>query len=355
MIPARSILVLQGLLVLISFSDAFEPISATIGLGIAAGVGVKWKDQIADYTLCKFYECCRKPYLKSDVEGLKLNLTQHLFGQHIVQDVLVNAIGAHFDTIESSRKPLVMSFHGTSGTGKNYVSDFVAAALFEKGIESNFVYKFDLADKVKETVKKCEYSLFIFDEIEKMPMGVFDSIVSLLDHHSYLKGYDFSKAIFIFLSNSAGAEIAKKLKSLMDAGRYRDETELEDFQYIAQLGAYNVQGGLHRSKLIDSHVIDHFVPFLPLEPRHVEMCIKKEFMLRSCPNEASDEDFSLVSSDYDCIDYRRVAATSETGVKTSSKAGKLLCAAEKPPAESWREQLSAAGAAFEPHNTDPLR
>nr|XP_029734007.1 torsin-like protein isoform X2 [Aedes albopictus] len=334
MIPARSILVLQGLLGLISFSDAFDPISATIGLGIAAGVGVKWKDQIADYTLCKFYECCRKPYLKSDVEGLKLNLTQHLFGQHIVQDVLVNAIGAHFDTIESSRKPLVMSFHGTSGTGKNYVSDFVAAALFEKGIESNFVYKFtatntdkDLADKVKETVKKCEYSLFIFDEIEKMPTGVFDSIVSLLDHHSYLKGYDFSKAIFIFLSNSAGAEIAKKLKSLMDAGRYRDETELEDFQYIAQLGAYNVQGGLHRSKLIDSHVIDHFVPFLPLEPRHVEMCIKKEFMLRSCPNEASDEDFRKIIKD--AMTYDDTKKFSNNGCKRISKKVESYCYQQK--------------------------
>lgn len=41
---------------------------------------------------------------------LRRLLQNHLYGQHIVQDVLVNAIGAHFDNIQSSRKPLVMRY-----------------------------------------------------------------------------------------------------------------------------------------------------------------------------------------------------------------------------------------------------
>lgn len=52
---------------------------------------------------------------------------------------------------------------------------------------------------------------------------------------------------------------------------------MPDFERIAEMGAYNVIGGLYRSNIIDSHVIDHFVPFLPLEARHVELCIRKEF------------------------------------------------------------------------------
>lgn len=59
---------------------------------------------------------------------------------------------------------------------------------------------------MKEAVKNCPYSLFIFDEIELMPKGVFDPIVSLLDHHSDLEDHDFSKSVFIFLSNSAGTD-----------------------------------------------------------------------------------------------------------------------------------------------------
>lgn len=36
------------------------------------------------------------------------------------------------------------------------------------------------------------------------------------------------------------------------------------------------EGGLHMSDLIDHNLIDHYVPFLPLERIHVEQCIKAE-------------------------------------------------------------------------------
>lgn len=36
------------------------------------------------------------------------------------------------------------------------------------------------------------------------------------------------------------------------------------------------KGGLQASDLIDHSLIDHFVPFLPLERSHVEQCIKAE-------------------------------------------------------------------------------
>lgn len=35
-------------------------------------------------------------------------------------------------------------------------------------------------------------------------------------------------------------------------------------------------GGLKKSRLIDSHIIDHYVPFLPLEKIHVLQCIDAE-------------------------------------------------------------------------------
>lgn len=37
-----------------------------------------------------------------------------------------------------------------------------------------------------------------------------------------------------------------------------------------------VIGGLKKSSLIDSQIIDHYVPFLPLEKVHVEQCIEAE-------------------------------------------------------------------------------
>ncbi|EAT44169.1 AAEL004448-PA [Aedes aegypti] len=316
----------------VPYCDAVEPVTVSVvaGLtGLVSSAGWFGKDFLLDNTYCKFTECCRKPYIKADVAALKASLKGSLYGQHIVQDVLVNAIGAHYDNIENSRKPLVMSFHGTPGTGKNYVSDFVAAALYKNGISSKFVYKYtasdldtDLAASVKQTVKNCPYSLFIFDEIERMPTGVFDSIVSLLDHHSALKGFDFTKSIFIFLSNSAGIEIAKKLKSLMDDGSYRDQTKLSDFERIAELAAYNLIGGLYRSGVIESHVIDHFVPFLPLEPRHVLLCIKKELQLQQCP-ETSENDIKKIMDEAMTPD--KTEQFSNNGCKRLSKKVEAFC------------------------------
>ena len=52
---------------------------------------------------------------------------------------------------------------------------------------------------ISETVKRCGRSLFIFDEVEKMPPGVLDAIAPYLEHHPHINGVDYRRAIFIFL------------------------------------------------------------------------------------------------------------------------------------------------------------
>lgn len=126
-------------------------------------------------------------------------------------------------------------------------------------------------------MRKCSRSIFIFDEVDKIPEGVFESITSLLDHHTSIDGVNFRESIFIFLSNAGGTEIAHALENLMENGKYREQTAIYDFEKIAEMGAYNVKGGLKNTGLITSSLIDHFIPFLPLEKRHVEKCIRKDF------------------------------------------------------------------------------
>lgn len=41
---------------------------------------------------------------------------------------------------------------------------------------------------------------------------------------------------------------------------------------------YLCTGGFYRSDLIRSHLIDHYVPFLPLEKEHITKCIHVELM-----------------------------------------------------------------------------
>lgn len=120
--------------------------------------------------------------------------------------------------------------------------------------------------------------MFVFDEVEKMPSGVFESITSLLDYHTHVDGVDFRKAIFIFLTNAGGDRIARKLNDIMENdGKYRDATKLEDFHEIAEVAAYNVDGGLKDASVIKSGLIDVFLPFLPLERNHIKDCVRAEF------------------------------------------------------------------------------
>ena len=52
---------------------------------------------------------------------------------------------------------------------------------------------------IEKQVTKCGQSLFIFDEIDKMPAGLIDTIKPYLDYHEELGGVDYRHAIFIFL------------------------------------------------------------------------------------------------------------------------------------------------------------
>ena len=68
-------------------------------------------------------------------------MDKYLYGQPLVRNTLESALKAHF-TVSNPPKALVLSFHGSTGVGKNFVSQFVADALFEKGTRSKFVKQF---------------------------------------------------------------------------------------------------------------------------------------------------------------------------------------------------------------------
>lgn len=145
-----------------------------------------------------------------------------------------------------------------------------------------------MKDEIFDAIRSCKKSLFVFDEVDKMPSGVFESIASLLDHHSNVGGVDFRQSIFIFLSNAGGNEIGLALSDIMSKGKYREQTGIQDFEQIAETAAYNVKGGLRSSSMITSSLIDHFLPFLPMERRHVEKCAIAEFR-RMAPNQEPTE------------------------------------------------------------------
>jgi ATP-dependent Clp protease ATP-binding subunit ClpA len=125
-------------------------------------------------------------------------------------------------------------------------------------------------------VTVCQRSLFIFDEIDKLPPGVIDAIKPFLDFHEVVDEVDYRKSIFIFLSNTGGKEITKYTYRHWESGAQRLDLSYEDLEEGLNLAAFNELGGLQNADLIQKSLIDMAVPFLPLEKSHVKLCIRRE-------------------------------------------------------------------------------
>jgi hypothetical protein len=81
-----------------------------------------------------FCVCC--------VVVLESSLQQHVFGQHLAYDIVVRALKAHVKEHASPKKALVLSFHGLSGSGKTFVSQFIINSLFKLGPQSKYAHFF---------------------------------------------------------------------------------------------------------------------------------------------------------------------------------------------------------------------
>ncbi|XP_023132485.1 torsin family 1 isoform X1 [Amphiprion ocellaris] len=293
--PRKRHVLLLWILVCSGMTEAIEPISTTIAVGMAAAL----TGFLASYQniLYYFHECCRPEWISFNKTGLKTDLDNKLFGQHIASRIILKAVNG-FMSNDNPKKPLVLSLHGWTGTGKNFVSKLIAENIYKEGMESSFVhvftstlhfphpsqnatYKSQLQQWIKGNVTNCERSMFIFDEMDKMHPGLIDSIKPYLDYYDKLDGVSYRKSIFIFLSNAGGESIIQTTLDFWREGRDREEIELRDLEMSLSLSVFNNnQSGFFHTSLIDKNLVDFFVPFLPLEYQHIVQCAKAEMKAR---------------------------------------------------------------------------
>jgi len=277
----------------------FGIISVPVGIGVGVtGLG----GVIYAGLKCRLYECCDDGrWFPRNVTGIKSVFQKNLYGQHLVSKGVFDALRSHLTKTKANppSHPLVMSFHGWTGCGKNHVAKIIAEHLYAKGLKSKYVkhfistlhftgclidhcpdeskqigYREFLQTEILSRVASCPHSLFIFDEMDKMPLGLIDAISAFLDHRDSIDGVDFRFSIFIFLSNAGGNAIAKKAFDFYQAGRQREELTMRDLEGVIGLSVFNSpEGGLKRSAIVDHNLIDYFVPFLPLERSHVKNCV----------------------------------------------------------------------------------
>uniref|UniRef100_A0A3Q0R6J5 Torsin family 1 n=1 Tax=Amphilophus citrinellus TaxID=61819 RepID=A0A3Q0R6J5_AMPCI len=235
--------------------------------------------------------------------GLKDDLKNKLFGQHVASEIIFKAVTG-FMSNKNPKKPLALSLHGPTGTGKSFVSQLIADNIYKKGRDSQFVhlfsathhfphqdqtatYKSQLQDWIKGNVRNCERSMFIFDEMDKMPPGVIDVTEPFLDFYPRLDGVSFQKSIFIFLSNAGADNITQTALDFWKKGRDRKEIKLKDLETSLSASVFN---GFFQSSLIDCDMLDAFIPFLPLEYRHVVQCVMAEMKARGLQPDKDEAD-----------------------------------------------------------------
>lgn len=66
-------------------------------------------------------------------------LKAKLFGQHIAEFAVPKLLRG-FSRNKNPKKALVMSFHGLTGSGKNYISNIIANCTYVKGTGSSYVH-----------------------------------------------------------------------------------------------------------------------------------------------------------------------------------------------------------------------
>ncbi|XP_067948920.1 torsin-1A-like [Watersipora subatra] len=297
----RGLLVYLPLIIsVLRITDA-EPVTATF-LGISA-LTIAGVTLVGKPIYCVIKECCQDRWIRRELPNLRKDLEAKVYGQHLAIDSVVKTIRAHLR--RPPRKALVLSFHGWTGTGKNLVASVIAQNLYDRGMKSKYVhvlsatkdfarhekaadYKDQIQHWVEGNVSSCPRQLFIFDEVEKMPDGVLDTLKPFLDHYDSVQGIDYRSSIFLFLGNAGGETLYDATYNHYQSGGKRDDLEVKDMEKMLWTEAYNTKGGLKVSSLITSNLVSHYIPFLPLEKRHVRQCVNDELENRNVSSQKSD-------------------------------------------------------------------
>uniref|UniRef100_A0A1A8F4C2 Torsin family 2 member A n=1 Tax=Nothobranchius korthausae TaxID=1143690 RepID=A0A1A8F4C2_9TELE len=246
---------------------------------------------------CTISESCDCDF-KPNIRDLEWDLYKNVFGQHLVQDIVSEEV-AKFLENKSPDQPLVLSFHGSMGTGKTLVSTMLGNHLYGSAMSSPFVHQFvptlhfpshklvhqyreELKNWVQGNLTECARSVFIFDEMENMPPGVIDVLEPFLGPSHVVFRTNYRKAIYVFISTTGEEAILKVALENRQAGREREEIKLWDLEEAILQMSYNRNtSGFFQSNIVQQKLITRFVPFLPLTRNHVERCAQSQLHQRN--------------------------------------------------------------------------
>ena len=78
------------------------------------------------------------------------------------------------------------SYEATRGT-----SAMTATCTGKLPYQKEFTFQLQLIDWIRGNVSVCDRSLFVFDEVDKIPQGILDAVKPFIDYHEDINGVDF--------------------------------------------------------------------------------------------------------------------------------------------------------------------
>lgn len=274
-----------------------------------------------------------------------------IVGQRYATETILAHVQAHLERYDSARllrdsdpalasqalKPLVLSFHGPTGTGKSLSAHSLASALFfsARSGHAHTLHGEDFSDPspagvaasvaflkkfAASGVRRCPLSMFIVEEAHMMAPGVLDGIRHLLDAQAHnarihlppanpppgaeqekgdkqaqaggskaaaesdsdvdvgsVVSANFGHAIWILTTNVGAAAVQKVAYDAAKEGRSRESLSPV---LLSEMLRASMEHAPALAPLRERSLLSALVPFFPLFKQHVKSCAAVQLALR---------------------------------------------------------------------------
>ena len=234
-------------------------------------------------------ESCQSPWVKHDFDLLHSKLSRDFYGQHVASRSAFKIIKAHIKNPQP-QKPLVLSLHGSPGTGKTFFAKMVAESLYKLGTKSKHVIFFDtekdfkvdrdsleqaamFRESIESNLTDCEFSMFVIEDANLMNPKLLDVLLPYVNYPPVLNGINYNRAIFIFICNSGSEIINKYVYDQIHLGRNREDISSVEMHHLLHDDLMKKEKPFDSSVFVQREVVDAFIPFFPLEKEHVRECV----------------------------------------------------------------------------------
>lgn len=243
-------------------------------------------------------------------ESMTTALSSVVFGQELAIHIVTLSLQTHLERLKANiHHPLLLSFHGSSGVGKTFISSQISHLLpantrvvkyhpsihLKAGKTANV---HEISAWINEQTSFCRWTIIVVDDAQDVSDEMQAAFKKVLNNMQ--ASWLYRKTIVIFVSNMYSNEINdvvfNKVKQKGPSTFY-----VSDFDPVFERGPSSWLMELHREGLLHA-----FVPFLPLDKNTVLKCIEQELKqynkipFQEIVNEISNEIvfYTLEGKDY---------------------------------------------------------